>query len=293
MTTPHTLRAVRQGLRLALDPLYGARESLIITDWVLEHATGWSREYCRMHPNAFLDPETASQIEHQQDQLLRWRPVQYVLGEAWFMGMKFKVDERVLIPRPETEELVAWVTTSVRESTRERIGQWRILDIGTGSGCIPIAIKTALPDATVWSLDASEAALAVARENARALNAAVQFLHLDVLDDKSLSSIPAVDIIVSNPPYVLEDDRTAMRQNVIDWEPHMALFVEGPDPLLFYHRIAALGLVKLSAGGQIFVEIQETMSDAVVALFRDRGYRDIEARRDLSGRDRMVRAVKP
>jgi release factor glutamine methyltransferase len=293
MSAPLTLRSARQQLRQALDPLYGARESSIITNWVLEHATGWSREYCRMHPDAVIDPETSARIEDQQDQLLRWRPVQYVLGEAWFMGMKFQVDERVLIPRPETEELVEWVTTSVRESTRERIGQWRILDIGTGSGCIPIAIKTALPDATVWSLDASEAALAVARENARALSADVHFLHLDVLDDGSLSSIPNIDIIVSNPPYVLEEDRSGMRPNVIGWEPHMALFVEGPDPLLFYHRIAALGLEKLSSGGQVFVEIQETMSDAVVALFRDRGYCEIEARRDLSGRDRMVRAVKP
>ena len=163
MSAPLTLRSARQQLRQALDPLYGARESSIITNWVLEHATGWSREYCRMHPDAVIDPETSARIVDQQDQLLRWRPVQYVLGEAWFLGMKFQVDERVLIPRPETEELVEWVTTSVSESPRERIGQWRILDIGTGSGCIPIAIKTALPDATVWSLDASEAALAVAR----------------------------------------------------------------------------------------------------------------------------------
>jgi release factor glutamine methyltransferase len=169
----------------------------------------------------------------------------------------------------------------------------RVLDIGTGSGCIPISLKTALPMADVWSLDASEDALEVARTNARMMNAEVHFLHLDVLDDHYMSMIPQVDFIVSNPPYVLDTDRTQMRPNVIDWEPHMALFVDGPDPLLFYHRIAALGLEKLAAGGQIFVEIQETQSNAVVSLFHARGYVDIEARADLAGRDRMVKARKP
>lgn len=280
-------------LRLALTPLYGERESSLISDWVLEKLTGWSREQCRMNADTLLEPDFQKRLDIHLDELLRWRPVQYVLGEAWFMGMRFQVDERVLIPRPETEELVEWVKSSAQEKHQEQFGPCRILDVGTGSGCIPIAIKTALPDAMVWSLDASEGALAVARENALKHNADVHFLHIDVLVDHGLPSIPEVDIIVSNPPYVLEEDRTSMRQNVIAWEPHMALFVEGPDPLLFYHRIAALGLEKLSAGGRIFVEIQETMSDAVVALFRDRGYRDIEARQDLSGRDRMVSAVKP
>jgi release factor glutamine methyltransferase len=150
----------------------------------------------------------------------------------------------------------------------------------------------ALPKADVWSLDASEAALEVARANAQMMNADVHFLRLDVLDDQYMSMIPQVDIIVSNPPYVLDSDRAQMRPNVIDWEPHMALFVDGPDPLLFYHRIAAFGLEKLAAGGQIFVEIQETQSDAVVSLFQSYGYVDIEPRADLSGRDRLVRARK-
>ena len=286
------LRAARQRLRQSLTPLYGERESTFIADWVLEQVTGWSKEYARMQPDAELSPPMAEYIDLHLKDLLRWRPVQYVLGEAWFMNMRFKVDERVLIPRPETEELVEWVTSAVKEEMMGRIGQRRILDIGTGSGCIPIALKSTLSEASIWSLDASEDALALARENARILRADVHFLHVDVLDDRSLPGIPEVDIIVSNPPYVLENDRADMRPNVIDWEPHMALFVEGSDPLLFYHRIAELGLMKLSERGQVFVEIQETMSDAVVSLFRARGYREIEARRDLSGRDRMVKARK-
>jgi release factor glutamine methyltransferase len=293
MSSDASIHSLRQRLRHALDPLYGPRESAQMSDWVLEHVTGWSREYCRMHPEAVPDTESLSRLDHHLRELLAWRPLQYVLGEAWFMGMRFYVDERVLIPRPETEELVDWVVSDVKEGYSERTAPWRILDIGTGSGCIPIALRSRLPAASVWSLDASDSALAVARENARSLNTDVHFLHLDVLDDGALTSIPDVDIIVSNPPYVLEEDRIGMRPNVIDWEPHLALFVAGPDPLLFYHRIAALGLLKLSEGGQVFVEIQETMSDAVVALFRARGYQEIEARRDLSGRDRMVRARKP
>jgi release factor glutamine methyltransferase len=292
MSSPITLRAARQRLRQLLTPLYGERESTFIADWVLEQVTGWAKEYARMQPDAELSPTMAEYIDLHLKDLLRWRPVQYVLGEAWFMNMRFKVDERVLIPRPETEELVEWVTSSVKDEKLGKIGQRRILDIGTGSGCIPIALKANLPEASIWSLDASEGALALARENARIMSADVHFLHLDVLKDDSLPAIPEADIIVSNPPYVLEDDRADMRRNVIDWEPHMALFVEGSDPLLFYHRIADLGLLKLSEGGQVFVEIQETMSDAVVSLFRARGYREIEARRDLSGRDRMVKARK-
>ena len=292
MSSPITLRAARQRLRQSLTPLYGERESTFIADWVLEQVTGWAKEYARMQPDAELSPTMAERLHLHLNDLLRWRPVQYVLGEAWFMNMRFKVDERVLIPRPETEELVEWVTSAVKEEMMGRIGQRRILDIGTGSGCIPIALKSTLSEASIWSLDASEDALALARENARMLRADVHFLHVDVLDDPSLPGIPEVDIIVSNPPYVLENDRADMRPNVIDWEPHMALFVEGSDPLLFYHRIAELGLMKLSERGQVFVEIQETMSDAVVSLFRARGYREIEARRDLSGRDRMVKARK-
>jgi release factor glutamine methyltransferase len=292
MSSTIMLRAARQRLRQSLTPLYGERESTFIADWVLEQVTGWSKEYARMQPDAELSPTMAEYIDLHLKDLLRWRPVQYVLGEAWFMNMRFKVDERVLIPRPETEELVEWVTSAVKEEMMGRIGQRRILDIGTGSGCIPIALKSTLSEASIWSLDASEDALALARENARILRADVHFLHVDVLDDRSLPEIPEVDIIVSNPPYVLENDRADMRPNVIDWEPHMALFVEGSDPLLFYHRIAELGLMKLSERGQVFVEIQETMSDAVVSLFRARGYREIEARRDLSGRDRMVKARK-
>jgi release factor glutamine methyltransferase len=292
MSSPITLRSARQRLRQLLTPLYGERESTFIADWVLEQVTGWAKEYARMQPDAELSPTMAEYIDLHLKDLLRWRPVQYVLGEAWFMNMRFKVDERVLIPRPETEELVEWVTSSVKDEKLGKIGQRRILDIGTGSGCIPIALKANLPEASIWSLDASEGALALARENARIMSADVHFLHLDVLKDDSLPAIPEADIIVSNPPYVLEDDRADMRRNVIDWEPHMALFVEGSDPLLFYHRIADLGLLKLSEGGQVFVEIQETMSDAVVSLFRARGYREIEARRDLSGRDRMVKARK-
>ena len=292
MLPAQTIRLARQRLREALSPLYGERESTIIADWVLEFDSGRTREYCRMHPEEILDTSSCARLNIHLDELLRWRPVQYVLGEAWFMGMRFHVDERVLIPRPETEELVEWVTASARTREQDKSGQLQILDIGTGSGCIPIALKSALPQASVWSLDTSEGALEVARENARTLHADIHFLHMNILDVHAESAMPVVDIIVSNPPYVLDDDRGEMRPNVIDWEPHLALFVEGQDPLLFYHRIADLGLVKLSAGGLVFLEIQETKAEAVAGLFQSRGYVDIEVRPDLSGRDRMVRARK-
>lgn len=292
MTVVATIRSARLRLRDELTPLYGTRESAFIADWTLEKITGLTREACRTNPEQPLLPAHSETLGRYLSELLRWRPVQYVLGEAWFHGRTYQVDERVLIPRPETEELVDWVAARYSPPTAVGEGVTRILDIGTGSGCIAISLWKLCPWAKIWGLDVSPDALAVARQNADRLDAAIDWLQLDLLDPQSTETIPEVDVIVSNPPYVLNEDRNDMRRNVLDWEPHSALFVEGTDPLLFYHRIAELGLQKLASGGEVYVEIQETQSEAVLQLFHARGYLALEARKDLAGRDRMVRARK-
>lgn len=262
-----------------------------MADWLIEHTTGWTLSFCRMYPETSIPTSLCERIDQYLSELLQWRPIQYVMGEAWFHGMKFRVDERVLIPRPETEELVDWVAESYRLSGSD-LKATRILDIGTGSGCIAISLKKKMPQALIWGLDVSPGALEVAVFNASSLMADVSWILADVLDPAATHQIPEVDIIVSNPPYVLHDDRLDMRRNVLDWEPHTALFVDGPDPLRFYRRIADLGLAKLPAGGEIFFEIHEAKSGEVIDLLLERGYKEPEARRDMTGRDRMVRARK-
>jgi release factor glutamine methyltransferase len=297
-------------LKNALEPLYGSGESAQIAHLVLEHITGLGRADRLVHGADFLSPEAQTQFDNCRRELLQWRPVQYVLGDAWFAGMRFRVDERVLIPRPETEELVDWISELLKSKMLEFRGEkylrmvntsnfsdlksdFHILDVGTGSGCIPIALKMKLPFAEIWTMDRSRDALALARENAAALGADLHFLEMDVLDRALWKNLPDFDIIVSNPPYIPESDRDTMRPNVRDHEPQMALFVPDADPLVFYQAIASLGLSRLKPGGKIFFEIHVSGGEPVRSLLSGLGYREITLRQDLSGLDRMVSATRP
>lgn len=292
-------------LRKDLSAIYDSREATTISDWVMEHITGWSRSQRLVHQHDPLHPMQLSEWHRCRDELLRWRPVQYVIGSCWFAGMRLLVDERVLIPRPETEELVDWI---VREIAIRKVemdnsgvtdakgssadGVLHIADIGTGSGCIAIALKRNSPNSEVWGLDASAAALELAAENAVSNHAEIIFRQLDILDKPSCDGLPVFDLIVSNPPYVLHDDKQQMRENVLQYEPHLALFVDGPDPLLFYRAICSFAATKLRSGGMLFFEIHESMGVAMRCLLEEFSYREIFVVKDLSGRDRMVKAVK-
>ncbi len=295
-------------LKDSLEPLYGPAESAQIARWVIEHLTGWSRADLLVHGSDTFTAEQAELFDKYQHELLQWRPVQYVLGEAWFAGMRFYVDERVLIPRPETEELVGWIVDKVRfrilDLGSKKAGPGtntshfpnpssKILDIGTGSGCIPIALKKFLPQAEVWAVDKSAAALDVAKRNAVDLGAQIHFLEIDILDPLQTGNLPEFDVIVSNPPYVPMSDMESMRSNVKDHEPHLALFVENDDALIFYRVIANLGLTKLRRGGSVFFEIHASAGDAARELLSSLGYRNIELRKDLGGLDRMIAAQRP
>jgi release factor glutamine methyltransferase len=212
------------------------------------------------------------------------KPIQYITGEAWFYGYRFEVNENTLIPRPETEELVEWIV----ECTKLEAGNKKlnILDIGTGSGCIPISLKKEIPNATVSAIDVSEKALEMARKNAVDNEVEVNFVLQNILETESL--IKKYDIIVSNPPYVRNLEKQEIKKNVLDYEPHLALFVEDTDALLFYRKIAELALTGLTPNGKLFFEINQYLGKETVALLENLGFKNIELRKDFVGNDRMI-----
>lgn len=237
-------------------------------------------------------------------------PVQYVLGEADFCGMALHVAPGVLIPRQETEELVGWIVEEGKALPASANTRLRVLDIGTGSGCIAIALAKQLEGAEVEAWDVSEEALRIAKENAEKERVQVKFERVDVLEGiapigsiasiNSITSIVSIDsitstfhLLVSNPPYIPQEEASEMEATVLDHEPHAALFVPNDDPLLFYRRIAAIGMRLLLAEGLLFFEINRRFGREVVALLEGMGYRDVELKRDAYGNDRMVKAIKP
>ena len=279
-----TIRSAQQNLLTQLKLLYDEREAANIADLVLEHITGKTKSGRLLIKDELLSTAARSQLEQITKELATHRPVQYVLGEAWFAGMCFFVNEYVLIPRPETEELVNWVVDVAGKAAATKI-----LDIGTGSGCIPTALKRKLPAATVVSLDVSTDAIAVAVRNAQALNADIELIELDILDESKWDSLPVFDIIVSNPPYVKHSEQDTMSKHVTDFEPALALFVPDEDALLFYRKIAGFGKTHLKPNGSLFFEINEALGREVKLLLEENGY-SAELRKDLQGRDRMVMA---
>ena len=210
------------------------------------------------------------------------KPIQYITGEAWFYGLRFEVNENTLIPRPETEELVEWIVDGLKVKGK---GQ-RVLDIGTGSGCIPITLKKEIPSAFVSAIDISEKALEMARKNAINNKVEINFIHQNILETESLDE--KYDIIVSNPPYVRNLEKQEIKRNVLDYEPHLALFVDDSDALLFYRKIAQLALKSLAPNGKLFFEINQYLGNETVELLEQLGFKNIELRKDFVGNDRMI-----
>jgi release factor glutamine methyltransferase len=280
-----TIQEARRYGTSRLSVIYTSSEASTITDWVIEYITGSKITERLSNPRKELSPEQASQLDQYLDRLLTHEPVQYVLEEAWFCGLRFKVDANVLIPRPETEELVEWVIANCKFPLNEL----RILDIGTGSGCIAIALKRRLGKAEVWACDLSKGALSLARENAQSLGMEVNFVEMNFLSASERSILPAFDIIISNPPYIPEKDKEEMQPNVLNYEPFMALFVPDNDALLFYKAIAAFGKEHLKKDGSIYIEIHEGLGADVMQHFSNENY-TAELKKDMQGKDRMVKA---
>lgn len=257
------------------------REAQSIARIVFEDCFGWQRHF----QNFMLDADQIAQLQHIWAELQTQKPLQYILGQADFYGLKFKVDSRVLIPRPETEELVEWVLESLPNKPQ------RILDIGTGSGCIPITLKKKLPRVEVYGLDVSLDALGLAQENAKLNQVQVEWLELDILQPQNWPSLGSFDCIISNPPYIPFQEEALMPDQVTCYEPHLALFVTDEDPLLFYRKIVEFGQDHLHTNGFLFFECNEYNASEVKALFKETIWAT-ELRQDLSGKDRMIRAKK-
>ena len=271
--------------------LYDAREASNIADLIIENVTGLKKMDRMLNKTRSLSADQENQLIKYSAQLLREAPVQYVLHESWFFGQKFYVDESTLIPRPETEELVAWVVEDFGQLKNKREPAVKILEVGSGSGCIPIIIKKKLPGAELISCDISEAALQVAKKNSKDHGVTIDFLQLDFLDRNAWSRIPTVQCIVSNPPYVSAKEKASMRPNVLKYEPEQALFVPNEDPLIFYRAIGEFAREKLAHSGQIYVEINEHLGQESASLFSTQGFSRIEIKKDMQGKDRMIKAT--
>lgn len=267
-----------------LEPLYGNGEARAITDYVLDVCFGLSKADILCGAVEEMTAEKTAELNKIFGRLTEGEPVQYVLGRAEFCGRWFSVRPGVLIPRPETEELCAWITADSKASASPKV-----LDIGTGSGCIAITLQLDMPESKVTAWDISADALDVARENAQQLGANVNFVKLDALNAKPEGEW---DVIVSNPPYICEKEKKDMAVNVLEHEPNTALFVPDADPLLFYRAITRLAVQTLNKGGRLYFEINPIYADDTCRMMRAEGMTAVELRSDMYGKQRMAKGVK-
>jgi release factor glutamine methyltransferase len=288
-----TVREFMEETEARLRFLYEGPELQQLIFMLLEDVKGFSRTDLHMKGYEELSNGDIEILSRFTSELEQGRPVQYVLGYTWFCGMKFAVNEKVLIPRPETEELCEWLLSHI--SIPIAIGitsHISLLDVGTGSGCIAVALKRKYPGASVHAMDVSGAALGIAMKNAAANGTEIFFHEGDILSETIQKSITTkFDVIVSNPPYVRKSEMASMAENVRRYEPHTALFVDDSDPLVFYRAIASFAKTHLKSRGQLFFEINEAMGRQVHDLLLDKGFRDVEIKNDISGKERMVRAA--
>ena len=267
-----------------LEPLYGNGEARAVTDYVLDVCFGLSKADILCGSVDEMTAEKTAELNKIFGRLMEGEPVQYVLGRAEFSGRWFNVRPGVLIPRPETEELCAWITADSKAS-----GSPKVLDIGTGSGCIAITLQLDMPESKVTAWDISADALDVARENAQQLGANVNFVKQDALNAKPEGEW---DVIVSNPPYICEKEKKDMAVNVLEHEPHTALFVPDADPLLFYRAITRLAVQTLNKGGRLYFEINPIYADDTCRMMQAEGMTAVELRSDMYGKQRMAKGIK-
>lgn len=281
----HPMKTIANIIREELSNHYPTGEVTALTRIIATELLGVSQMAFYLKDNITLTAEQKTLLFNTIERLKKHEPIQYIQGYSDFCGLRFKVTPATLIPRPETSELVEWIAS-------EHSGKIvNILDIGTGSGCIAISLANKLPDSKVTAWDISTAALAVAAENSRNNGTEVAFERVDILSYEPKSA--QFDIIVSNPPYIKENEKSAMHNNVLDWEPHTALFVPDSDPLLFYRIIAEKGLQMLAPSGTLYFEINRAHGTETMKMLADYGYTDIELRKDFADNDRMIKATRP
>ena len=283
-----TLLELRSKFLIDLKEFYPKTEILSFYFLLIEYHLGLKKVDISLSPEKELTPKESELIFSALYRLKKEEPIQYIIGETAFYGLTFKVDHNVLIPRPETEELVDWI---IKDSNKYQ--SLRILDIGTGSGCIAISLAKHLPNAEVYALDISKKALQVAEYNAKNNKVSIQFIEQDILKTnvtlKGADNLQ-FDIIVSNPPYVTESEKAAIKKNVLAFEPHSALFVDDTNPILYYEAIVMFAKKNIRKEGKLFFEINQYLSNVITQMLEKNGLTQIELRKDLYGNDRMIKA---
>ena len=277
------MRTIANKIEEGLANVYSDGEIKALTRIIATELLGVAQMAFYLKDDIVLTAEQEALLDNAIERLKKQEPIQYILGYNDFCGLRFKVTPATLIPRPETSELVEWIAS-------EATGNERILDIGTGSGCIAVSLAHKMPQSKVTAWDISTDALAVATENSKTNGCTIAFEEVDILAYEPTGE--QFDIIVSNPPYIKESEKNAMHANVLDWEPHTALFVPDCDPLLFYRTIAKKGLILLKPGGRLYFEINRDHGKETMEMLATLGYTNIELRKDFAENDRMIRAMK-
>lgn len=282
-TIAHIRKHIHQQLRLEFPD---EQERTIVVSMILQHITGLNKTDIAIQPNFRVNESDIVWLRNAIEDLIDQKPIQYVIGYEEFYGLKFKVNKNVLIPRPETEELVKWVLDDFCTSS----AKLSVIDLGTGSGCIAVALKQNHLNWNVSAIDKSVEALKVAQSNASENGVEVDFMTNDLLDFIPLKQ--KFDIVVSNPPYIRNSEKELMHKNVLDYEPEMALFVDDADPLIFYKAIAQLSQTLLKDQGLIYLEINEALGKETVTMLKESGYDKVELKLDMFGKPRMIKAMK-
>lgn len=278
------LNNARKIIRELLEAYQEDHEIQRMTEMLLEWATGLDRSQQIAQPKKELTGEQQQLLHEGVSRLRDQEPIQYIIGHAWFAGMRFQVSPAVLIPRPETEELVDW---ALKENNSEKL---QVLDIGTGSGCIPVSLKKARPGWEITAVDISQEALALASVNAESNDTPVRFERMDFREEGTWAALGKFDLILSNPPYIPWSDWSTLPENVRENEPTEALFVADEDPLLYYRLIARFALDHLSPQGMVYVELNETLGNEAEQLFQSMGFTKTALKKDMQGKVRMLRA---
>lgn len=289
-----TLKLLAEKFNQELNNIYDSNETESIFLMLIDHYLNLKRSDLSFNKSLSLNERDLRPLDLAINRLKEGMPVQYVIGETYFYGLKFRVNPSVLIPRPETEELVKWVIDSVKQmgSEFEQPEEKHLLDIGTGSGCIAISLKNNLKDYIVSGLDISDESINTAKENARLNEVEINWMVTDILlADPDIQQ--QYSLIISNPPYIKMNEKDDMHTNVLEYEPHHALFVSNENPLIFYNAIADFSKKHLTNQGLLFFEINEYLGNQTIQLLKDKGFINIQLRKDMQGKDRMIRCMKP
>lgn len=287
------LKDIQDVFHKELDAIFGANEVNSFFNILISHYFKLNRITLVLDPDLTISKEEEQPLFEALSKLKQEVPIQYIIGETEFFGLPFNVNEHTLIPRPETEELVEWIKKCHSERSDE--SELNILDIGTGTGCIAVSLAKNLPNAQVYALDVSEEALKIAKHNAELNTVEVQFLKADILNSSTWNSIfenLEFDIIVSNPPYVRKLEKIEIKNNVLNHEPHLALFVEDDNPLQFYKAITEFAVNNLKEKGRLFFEINQYLGKEMIQLLENYHFSDIELKQDIFGNNRMIKGIK-